>query len=326
MQTSNDDFEKLEVEKSAETAPGTQFGTGHRMDVGTGPGIDIKKDARTEDGMSGQFSGRINTVTDNKTNPVTGHNISPVTHPGTDNRTHTTYISPKQRVSSPVWAISRQQAKILWYLIQAGGLTQREEIAINTGVPFGTVKNVLSGLHRDGFISKPKPYIDRAFRGFSYELNRHLCEEFMADRGETVFQEDGNDNRMHPGIRPVINPVTRPFNSPAYNPVTGHNTNPVTHPEIFPNSSSLESISTTRENQDLEHALKTDPDLEWWRQKGLAVKQIESWMETGNCSATNILQSLRHFAFEMVRARPRRENGKGPQQLFFHCNQEGWLL
>lgn len=260
-------------------------------------GTDASHDVRTHTGMPGPvsvpMSGRLDNGTYHGSNNVTGPDIYPKIHPVT----HPSHLSPKQRITSPVWLLSRQQSKILWYLIKAGGLTKREDIATCTGVPFGTVKNLLSSLHRDGFISKPKPYTDRAFRGFSYDLNRQLCEQFMSERGDSVFNENVSDNTLHPVTHHVTHPAPHHESYPITRPVTGLATNPVTHHEITHYSSSLEKRSTT---EDLENLLKTDPELGYWQDKGLHPQQIVSWMEEIRMSEALMIQSLKHCRFDMI--------------------------
>lgn len=267
------------------------------MDNVKGHGTDASQDARTHIGMPGPIpvplAGRFIDGTGRETEPVTG----PYTYPRTHPVTHPSNLSPKQRITSPVWLLSRQQSKILWYLIKAGGLTKREDIAICTGVPFGTVKNLISSLHRDGFISKPKPYTDRAFRGFSYDLNRQLCEQFMTERGDSVFNEKVSDNLLHPVTHHITRPESYQNLGPVTRPVTGLSTNPVTHPENNHYSSSLETNSTT---EDFDNLLKTDPELGYWQDKGLQPQQIKSWMEETRMSQALMLQSLRHCRFDMI--------------------------
>jgi hypothetical protein len=267
------------------------------MDNMKGHGTDASQDAMTHIGMPGPISvpmaGRFDDGTGRVTQPVTG----PYTYPRTHPVTHPSVLTPKQRISNPVWLLSRQQSKILWHLINAGGLTKREDISICTGVPFGTVKNLISSLYRDGFISKPKPYTDRAFRGFSYDLNRQLCEQFMSERGDSVFNDNISEAGTHPVTHHNTRPVTYTDNHPVTRPVSGPLTNPVTHPENAHYSSSLETRSTT---EDFDNLLKTDPELGYWQDKGLQPQQIKSWMEETRMSQALMLQSLKHCRFDMI--------------------------
>ena len=63
------------------------------------------------------------------------------------------------------------------------------------------------------------------------------------------------------------------------------------------NSSSSSTNNTT--TKDTEIILTTHPELGYWRQKNLTVKQMNHWLKTTG-SQENLIQSLCHCRFEMV--------------------------
>lgn len=61
----------------------------------------------------------------------------------------------------------------------------------------------------------------------------------------------------------------------------------------------ISSSSFLKETTTKGHPLDSDPDLSYWRDKGLTRKQVECWMEEFEMGEETILQSLRHCAYEM---------------------------
>jgi len=63
-------------------------------------------------------------------------------------------------------------------------------------------------------------------------------------------------------------------------------------------SSSYIDKTTTKGN--IESILSSNPELGYWRNKGLTEKQIDQWMKTAKCSLENMIQYLCYCRFEMV--------------------------
>jgi len=190
-----------------------------------------------------------------------------------------TVTDPRLQLSDPVYALTQKQCMVLIYLIQQGGIAQRQAISDSTGVAFGTVKDALAILTKHGFISKPTYFAANQYRGFSYILNTQLCNDFLQKRGyeyQTVGQT-------------VNQPVCHPVRHPVFQPVSRLDS------QIPTSSSSLEPNTTT-----METIFKTDPELGYWHEKGLQHQQVLKWMEETGMSQTIMVQSLKHCRFDMV--------------------------
>ena len=57
--------------------------------------------------------------------------------------------------------------------------------------------------------------------------------------------------------------------------------------------------------------LDSDPELNYWKQKSLRGTKVESWINKFQISFEDIIQSLRHCAFEMIETCERTKKGKG---------------
>jgi len=194
------------------------------------------------------------------------------------------------------------------YLIQAGGIANRDQIALFTSVNIATVKYTLRMLTKAGFIGNIQLYINHKKRGFSYTMNAQLCHEYAS-------------RVNNPDRTPYREPVSKPVNWPVNEPVRVGASMPV-GAVMTPLVVVEKDLYLTTKNQapalnTLSEILRDDPELEWWHVRDLQVKQVETWMETAGCSEGSMLQSLRHFAFDMQENGREAEMKKDPSNYFF---------
>jgi hypothetical protein len=177
-----------------------------------------------------------------------------------------------------LYPFTAKQGKVLLHLIQAGGVSKRQEIADTTGVNIATVKYALRMIAKDCYISNVRTFVNHSVRGFTYMLNRHMCEEYV--RG---LHEGGETPRLS-------QPANLPTNEPAKPPAQ--------KATRFPSlSSSLkEAQPTTTENQDL---LK-DPELAYWKAQGMTNRKIQQWGEEFAMEQEQVILSLKYCRYDMV--------------------------
>lgn len=193
-------------------------------------------------------------------------------------------------VKPEMWyPFTEKQGRVLLYLIKAGGVAKREHIAEDTGVNIATVKNTLRVLARHGYISNVQVYINHFVRGFSYNLNQHMCSEF-AER-----------LTGHPINYPAHYPANSPGGYPAKHPGYRSGGYPANSPGAsFSSSRSLEKKLTTTLPQRDPHDYFNDPELAYWKEKGVSMRQVENWASEFSMDPGLVIQSLKFCRYDMV--------------------------
>ena len=197
------------------------------------------------------------------------------------------------------------QGKVLLYLAEkCAGATNVEVISAETQIPVGTVKDGLRALLKYGYIVNKWRIVQHDFHGFGFSLNHQMCIEYAAKVNST------SQPSIHPSLKLMPHPSTRP------------SIHPIIQPSV-PFSSSSKDIKTTTmflpqpEPETLGDIIATDPELEWWFKKGLTVVQAETWAKAAKAPEASLLQSLRHFAYDMVENGREAEMKKDPSNYFF---------
>jgi hypothetical protein len=163
-----------------------------------------------------------------------------------------------------------KQGAILLHLIKAGGIGNREKIATEIGATLSTVKHTLILAAQRGYILAQRTYCYGGQRGFMAELDQALCGEYI---GRFLSTSD----------RPVDRPV-------------------------HPSSSLLKTLKTknltTGQNRPKPvyqgRAQADDPEVAYWKEKGVTTKQINSWGEEFQMPVEQVIQSLKYCRYEMV--------------------------
>lgn len=174
------------------------------------------------------------------------------------------------------------QAKVLAFLCSLKRLfTNGINISRATQIPLGTVKDGIQMLKQKGYIRHTRVHREGNFRGFIYELDQSLCQRYFSAWWSLA-------DRFTYANSPLRGPVGAPVGSPV------GDREGVQLPPLS-SRSSLES--STREG--LQAALEGDPELRYWKSRGLTTNQLEVWLREFQLPLEVLVQDLRHCAFEM---------------------------
>lgn len=168
------------------------------------------------------------------------------------------------------WMTPNQAAVLLFLTTIPDSKTRLADICNCTGVPYGTVRKALVALERNNCITKPKKIRIGQWQGMHTELLEsgrywNTLNNTLADS-----QPDSLVNGLsggHSGGQSLIS------------------------------SSSYSNKTTTK---DLDYIYKTNPEIGYWRQKGLTVKQINMWSKQFDLKNEEIIQNLCYCRFDMV--------------------------
>ncbi|MDD3581510.1 MAG: hypothetical protein PHW74_10870 [Desulfobacca sp.] len=191
--------------------------------------------------------------------------------------------------NDPFWSLTNRQASILTFLINnRSRITKHALISQATNISYLSVRDALYNLTRDGFLKRKVRFRRGNFQGFKYVLDEDKCEKFMRYQTEKATQNPSPQSEPQSGPQSV---------SPTLSPT-------LTTTGTISSSSFLKVPTTNNELHNLTKAiaetLENHPELGYWRQKGLTVKQIEQWMQLSGSTLNNMIQSLCHCRFEMV--------------------------
>jgi hypothetical protein len=223
-----------------------------------------------------------NRLTCNETMSVTGRlQVGDITDIGpTCNRPVTETSRIDNNIDNPCYFISDRTAIILGNLIlKEKNLFQRNQIAKQTGINVATVRQCIRMLVKYQFITKPERFRNH---GSTYKLHSGICDQFMTLRWTEIINKYGD--------KPHINNL-----SPTCN-------RPVTElSSTCEESNFLYSSSTyNKTNTEIESIINTQPELAYWREKGLTKKMVLHWVERTGCSFEVIIRSLKYCKFELV--------------------------
>jgi len=190
-----------------------------------------------------------------------------------------THKHPANNNPRHIWLpLNENQGRILLFLYESGaGLTNMDIVCNETGVAYGTARAAIDTLVREGYITHKTRHNGHAFRGFEYAMNSHLCTLYVNrvrgdDQGQTTWQS----------IKQSTKQLGKQPNSPPLS-----------------SSSSKEEKSTTAENREGQDVLR-DPELGYWRDKGVNSRQIEKWCDEFEMELDLVIQSLKYCRYEMV--------------------------
>ncbi len=186
---------------------------------------------------------------------------------------------PTARTGKYAWLpLNANQGMILLFLYEQGnGLTNMDIVVAETGIAYGTARKAIDVLVSEGYIISKSQHNGHAFRGFEYTLNNHLCSLYVARIKEE--QPDG---------QPSWQSFSQPIKQPG-----GLATRQANKQTTVSFSSRINNPTTT------EYPL-ADPELGYWKGKGLTSRQVEKWAEEFSMDVELVLQSLKHCRYEMV--------------------------
>jgi hypothetical protein len=151
-------------------------------------------------------------------------------------------------------------------------------VVAETGIAYGTARKAIDVLVSEGYIISKSQHNGHAFRGFEYTLNNHLCSLYVSRIKEE--QPDGQ---------------------PSWQSLSQQNKQPSGQATGQANKQTTVSFSSSRINNPTttEYPLG-DPELGYWKGKGLTSRQVEKWAEEFSMDVELVLQSLKHCRYEMV--------------------------
>jgi predicted transcriptional regulator len=178
--------------------------------------------------------------------------------------------------------MSKNQIAIFSFLIDnKSRVTTLETISNCTGVPYGTVRGVIRKLVQKKCLSPPQRYRDGATQGFSYNVDEGVCQQFKEHKyyRQSIRQSDEQSEKQS-------------------NRQSDEQTVCQTDKQtvcLYSSSSFIKKPTTW-----LDDELAQNPELGYWRQKGLTSKQIQNWIDTTGCDPELIIQYLCYCRYEMV--------------------------
>ena len=208
-------------------------------------------------------------------------------------------IPPSQPVSydpkNEGHILTKHQLTVYLYLLNNGspGFTTHPDICSATNIKYPTVRKIIKNLMSLKLINY-NHYHQGARQGLTYELDLRYRLEQKGRVALLRYDPEYHPEyqaEYHPKYQAQCQPPLFPYSSSSFfkkTTTTKTGDPPGTAPDA------------TTEEQAIEQFLQTDPELGYWRDKGLTLKQIQQWMKLSNTSAADIFQSLCHCRFEMV--------------------------
>ena len=220
----------------------------------------------------------------------------------------------------PIMTLTVRQGMCLYYLLQRPDyIAQRHTMGQALNLPLPTIRDCITVLVRERFISKPQKIVIRSFQGFTYRLvDEEQCARFMRLRGEEfaeVIQRNTERNTPRPTDR-----LTMRHTNLANNVLSDG-----TYDDLSPFSSSRETKTTTTESTALDEYLK-DPELGYWKDKGINNRQVNSWSEEFQMPVEQLIQSLKYCRYDMVVLNQEEEKQiSNPMNWFYKVMQRSGL-
>jgi len=204
-------------------------------------------------------------------------------------------ISDYQIIPLDVLTLSNLQAQILEFLINKilDGPTCYAEITRCTNIKLNSVRDAISRLIKKGFMQKPVTIRTATFQGFSYVLNKSLCDHFISLGGLSYYQSRYQTN----------NPATIITNRPSDSDTVGQSYSHTPHSS----SSYINSLTTTLEPPDHDVKLSVNgnfvlcgPEMSYWVDVGLQERQVQKWCSDFDVSVTDLRQQLSWARWDLV--------------------------
>jgi len=204
-------------------------------------------------------------------------------------------ISDYQIIPLDVLTLSNLQAQILEFLINkiVYGPTCYAEITKCTNIKLNSVRDAISRLIKKGFMQKPVTIRTATFQGFSYVLNKSLCDHFISLGGLSYYQSRYQTNTQ----------ATKITNIPSDSDTVGQSYSHTLHSS----GSSINPLTTTIEPPDHDVKLSDNenfvlcgPEMSYWVDVGLQERQVQKWCSDFDVSITDLRQQLSWARWDLV--------------------------
>ena len=250
-------------------------------------------------------------------------------HPQTVVQYQTHYQTPMHYVPLEVLNLAYNQACVLEALIDnKTGLTNYRAISDQTHIGIPSVREALSRLVVKGFMHKPVTVKNAAFQGFSYILNKALCDHFIAAGG--LSQENYKDHQtIQQTVRPSDNATVTHTNSQ-----TAHSSSKfiedlkqattLNHQSVSPSDGLTVRPPTSPISQpDTEYIRPSDGFIltgavgAYWEEEGLGEGQARKWCSQFETGPEQMRQQLDWARFDLEANGRRKEVKKDTISWFF---------
>jgi hypothetical protein len=183
------------------------------------------------------------------------------------------------------WMTQNQKIVFSFLVDNKNQILTYDSISLATGVPYGSVRRIIKRLTQRKYLSPPQRYRDGAIQGLSYNIDEKICQQFK----EQEFFEHS--------IGHSIGHTTGHTIEQSFAQSDGRTFKRADNRTVDYNSSSsfLKKTTTWLDNE-----LATNPELGYWRQKGLTAKQIQNWIKEAGCDPELMIQYLCYCRFEMI--------------------------
>lgn len=239
---------------------------------------------------------------------------------------HTVHQTVSGFIPLSVLNLPYNQACVLENLINnTSGVTNARTIADSTHITIPSVREALLRLIDKGFMQKPVTVRNTAFQGFSYVLNKSLCDHFITAGGL------GRRNYDPPTVsHQTLYDTVSGSNSqtvPQYSGITAHSS-----------SQSLEDLNTTTTSppqtvlpshgttatQSVQGFILTGAVGIYWEEEGLGEGQAQKWCQQFETLPEQMRLQLEWARFDLENNGRRAEVKKDPVSWFFgHLRQTG---
>lgn len=250
---------------------------------------------------------------DGQTVTLSGSNIVTQLH----SQTH--YQTPEHFVPLEVLNLSFNQAYVLQFLIKnEKGITSYRAISERTQVGRPSVREALSRLHIKGFVLKPVTVKSAVFQGFSYILNKTLCDHFINAGGLT--QDRYRHHQTHP--QTVSQPDGLRVHSSKFFEDLKETTTSLSQ-TVIPSDSTTKQADCTMVGQTENVALTSEGFVltgavgAYWSEEGLGEGQALKWCQEFDVEPNQMKQQLEWARFDLEANGRRNEIKKNIVSWFF---------
>jgi len=221
------------------------------------------------------------------------------------------------------------QACVLEFLINnMSGLTNARSISETTKITIPSVREALLRLTDKGFMHKPVTVKNIDFQGFSYVLNKSLCDHFVSIGGLSKNKYIPHDTYPHTVSATNSETVTQSVRETAHSSrefLEDLKTTTTSPPEtVLPSHGGTMAPPTPMSIKTSEGFILTGAVGAYWEEEGLGEGQAQKWCQQFETPPEQMRLQLEWARFDLENNGRRAEVKKDPVSWFFgHLRQTG---
>ena len=202
------------------------------------------------------------------------------------------YDGQSNQQSKYIWLpLNEKQGRILLFLYEnGGGLTNMDIICMDTEIAYGTARNAIDVLIREGYVTNKNRHNGHLFRGFEYTLNNHLCSLYVSRIRDEQSHKQPYGQSPEQSFQQTIKQLGNQANKQSNNQ-TNNQTKGAISSKVFKEDLNLTTTGT---------GIFDDPELKFWKGEGVTEKQVQNWMTEFQLSHDEIVMSLRYGRFDIL--------------------------